>query len=229
MIQIRPSNYCDKRGHLKMGKKIVIIISVIILVISIGVLSLILFKQYQDSEGLFEYKQFGMRKIDEVISPEQEGNVIISRQLGYEFTIPEGFELYELGDSDAWNGNDSYTEFSIMNVEKQYALSVMMVPQDGDDFKNTNSEFDREQLLEEIFRRRFVNFAKPLVIYKDFCGLPCGYYDGITTQTRRDGTNVYMAKYEYIAPYVDVAFMAFGSEDAADEIKQLFDCFETLD
>ena len=74
-----------------------------------------------------------------------------------------------------------------------------------------------------------MDFDKTMVIYKDFCGLPCGYYDGLTTQTRSDGTNVYMAKYEYIAPYVDVAFMAFGSEEAADEIKKVFDCFEVLD
>lgn len=212
-----------------MGKKIVIIVSVILFVLSIGVLGVMLYKDYQAGEGLFEYKQFGMTKIEEVISPKQEGNVIISGQLGYKFTIPEGFELLEIGSAEAWNGNDSYIEFSIVNVEKQYALSVMMVPQDGDYYKDTNSEFDRKRLLEEIFKRRFVKFAKPLVIYKDFCGLPCGYYDGLTTQTRSDGTNIYMAKYEYIAPYVDVAFMAFGAEEAADEIKKLFDYFEMLD
>ena len=210
-------------------KKKVVIVSVIIMVLSIGLIGVMQFKDYQAGEGLFEYKRFGMKKIEEVIAPTQEGNVIISRQLGYKLTIPEGFELLEIGSADDWNGNDSYIEFSIMNVEKKYALSVMMVPQDGDDFKDTNSEFDRKRILEEIFGRRFVDFVKTMVIYKDFCGLPCGYYDGLSTQTRSDGTNVYMAKYEYIAPYVDVAFMAFGSEEAADEIKKVFDCFEVLD
>lgn len=210
-----------------MKKKVVILVSVMILVLSIGLIGVILFQDYQAGEGLFQSKHIGMQKIEEVIAPTQEGNVIISRQLGYKFTIPEGFELFNLGAADDWIGCDSYEEFSIMNAEKQYGLSVLMIPQDGDDFKNT--EFDSKIILEEVFRRSFVSFSKSMVIYKDFCGLPCGYYDGVTTLTRSDGTNIYMAKYEYIAPYVDIAFMAFGSEEAADEIKKLFDCFEALD
>lgn len=62
-------------------KKKVVIVSVIIMVLSIGLIGVMQFKDYQAGEGLFEYKRFGMKKIEEVIAPTQEGNVIISRQL----------------------------------------------------------------------------------------------------------------------------------------------------
>lgn len=212
-----------------MGKKMIITISSIVLVATLGILGILLYKDYQSNGGIFGYKQLGMEKIEEVIPPEREGNIIISRQLGYKFTIPEGYELTEIGSADAWNGQDTYSEFFIVNIEKQHTLNVIIIPMDGDAFKDTDSEFDKEQILEATLKQVFLNFDEQLIVYKDYCGLSCGFYDGEVSNTKSDGTNWHMGEYVYVAPYAEVVFMVVRSEEDVEEMNMLFDCFETLE
>lgn len=48
-----------------------------------------MFKAYQVDETSNKDKQLGMSKVEEVIPPEVDGNVIISKQLGYKFAMPK--------------------------------------------------------------------------------------------------------------------------------------------
>lgn len=212
-----------------MEKKKIIIFLAIVLVVSLCILGLLFLKKYGTKEGAVGNDQFGMKEIEEVIPPEQKDNVIISEQLGYKFTIPEGYELTEIGTADTWNGQDTYLEFSVMNVEKQHILSVLIIPMDGDSFRDTGSEFDREKILEGTFEQIFGDFKKQSIVYKDYCGLPCAFYDDEISKTKSDGTNWHMGEYVYAAPYVEVDFMVVRPEEDAEEMNMLFDCFEILE
>ena len=208
----------------------IIIILVIFLVISFGVYSFLMFKAYQSDETLNKDKQLGMSKVKEVIQPEVDGNVIISRQLGYKFTIPEGFVLDEIGTSDTWDGDEGYVEIRVLNPGKQYFLNVGITPMNGDDFINNGLEFNTKALCERMLELTFADFDKQSIIYKDFCGLPCAYYEGkyILNKKQTDETDQYMETYQYLSPYINVTFFVLGKEEYADEMSKLFNCFEEL-
>lgn len=106
----------------------------------------------------------------------------------------------EIGTPDTWDSDEGYVEIRVLNPEKQYFLNVGITPMNGDDFINNVLEFNTKALCERMLELTFADFDKQSIIYKDFCGLPCAYYEG-----------------KYIL-----------NKNQTDEMSKLFDCFEEL-
>lgn len=210
-------------------KTVVAIASIIVITVSVGLLAIIQLKNFKTGEKKSDNDKLGMCKIESVISPEQNGNSIISRQLGYKFRIPEGYEISEIGTADSWNATAGYVEFAAQNREKNTTIHVSITPMDGDEFKNSGTEFDSRRLVEAIYDQTFLKFAKPLLAKKDLGAMSCWYYEGLSNRTKADGTNVYVASYTYLAPYVGVSYMVITDEACKEEIANIFHCFEALE
>lgn len=210
-----------------MNKKIGAIISSIIIVVAVGLLITMKYKGQKTGEESIILR-FGETKVDKVISPEQEGNTIISKQLGFKFIIPEGYELTQLGSDSDWDGENSYMEFSVVNYDKEHTLNVLIIPMDGDSFKDSGEVFDAEILTDATFQQVFLNYDSSTLENKDFCGLPCSFYDGEYNKERLDGTNWHLAEYCYLAPYAEVVFMVIKPDGDTTEMDMLYNSFENL-
>lgn len=177
--------------------------------------------------GIFKKdEKLGYQPIQKVIPVKIKKNVIISKQLHYKYVLPEGFAVEDHSGRDKWDGKKDYTEFAA--TYRGARISVNIIPNDFPESMRHSWDSSEKRITAAIIKSIYVDADVNQIEYRDFLGLNCAHYGGITNKKCSDGHMLYMEQYIYCAPCCMVTFVATSEEYENYNIYRAFDNFTKI-
>lgn len=164
----------------------------------------------------------GFTKVDEYIPPVIEGNTLISKMMGYKFTLPDGFWFTD--ERNNVSERNEYIEFCATNGDIKICSFVTLC--DGTGMEASWKE--RGKVLMNAVASRIVRNLHPnSVIYVNFLGKEFANFSGISVREYSDGCRQ-LEYYFWAAPYMTHAIFGIAAQGDGYKLKNIADSFYKL-
>lgn len=177
--------------------------------------------EYRNVRGVGGFKNIALRKFIKEIKPKYGDNC------EYTVVLCSDTDVFDFAPKPPIRWNEIKKELDAATY-RGARISVNIIPNDFPESMRHSWDSSEKRITAAIIKSIYVDADVNQIEYRDFLGLNCAHYGGITNKKCSDGHMLYMEQYIYCAPCCMVTFVATSEEYENYNIYRAFDNFTKI-